>query len=70
MNYHEIEEVYSMRDLDISIVVSKKTSDAIVQQWKIAFKEMLTDGIIKQIQKKWNTKLEDDPFPEIKKNKN
>jgi len=26
---------------------------------------MLTDGTILQIKKKWNMKLEDDPFPEI-----
>lgn len=65
VNYHEIEEVYNMRELEISIVVSKKTSDAIVQQWKTAFNEMLADGTLKQIQKKWNMILEDDPFPEI-----
>jgi polar amino acid transport system substrate-binding protein len=69
VNYHEIEEVYSMRELDISIVVSKKTSDAIVQQWKNAFNEMLTDGTFKQIQEKWNMKLEDAPFPKIEKSK-
>jgi hypothetical protein len=28
---------------------------------------MLTDGTIKQMQKKWNTKLEDGSFPEIEK---
>jgi hypothetical protein len=26
---------------------------------------MLADGTIMQIRKKWNMKLEDDPFPEI-----
>ena len=42
VDYQEIEEVYSMREVDISIVVSKKTSDAIVQQWKTAFKKIVT----------------------------
>jgi polar amino acid transport system substrate-binding protein len=70
VNYHEIEEVYSMRELDINIVVSKKTSDAIVQQWKTAFSKILVDGTIEQIQKKWNMILEDNPFPEIETESN
>jgi hypothetical protein len=36
-----------------------------VQKWRAAFKAMLTDGTILQIQRKWNMRLEDDPFPEI-----
>jgi len=65
VNYHEIEEVYNIRELDISIAVSKKTSNVIVQQWNTAFNEMLADGTIIQIKKKWNKILDDDPFPEI-----
>ena len=65
VDYHEIEEVYSMRESTISIAVSQKTSDAIVQKWRMAFTEMIADGTILQIQKKWNLRLEDDPFPEI-----
>ncbi len=65
VNYHDIEEVFAMRESEISIAVSKKTSNSIVQKWKAAFNEMLTDGTILQIKKKWNMKLEDDPFPEI-----
>jgi polar amino acid transport system substrate-binding protein len=65
INYHEIEEVYNIRELEISIAISKKTSISIVKQWKAAFDEMLLDGTITQIQKKWNLILEDDPFPEI-----
>ena len=66
VDYNEVEEVYSLREIDVSIAFSKKTSDAIVQKWKNAFNEMLADGTIMQIRKKWNMKLEDDPFPEIK----
>ncbi|MGV7223294.1 MAG: substrate-binding periplasmic protein [Nitrospinales bacterium] len=65
INYHEIEEVYSMRESTISIAVSKKTSGKIVKKWTTAFTEMLADGTILQIQKNWNKKLDDDPFPEI-----
>ena len=65
VDYNEIEEVYHLRTRDVSIAFSKKTSDSIVQKWRNAFNEMLADGTIMQIRKKWNMKLEDDPFPEI-----
>ena len=66
VDYNEIEEVYHLRKIDLMIAFSKKTSDSIVQNWRNAFDEMLADGTIMQIRKKWNMKLEDDPFPEIK----
>jgi polar amino acid transport system substrate-binding protein len=65
VNYDDMEEVYHLREIDLMIAFSKKTSDAIVERWRHAFNEMLADGTIKKIQKKWNAKLADDPFPEI-----
>ena len=65
VDYNEIEEVYHLREIDLMIAFSKKTSDSIVQKWRNAFNKMLADGTIMQIRKKWNMKLEDDPFPEI-----
>jgi polar amino acid transport system substrate-binding protein len=65
VNYTEFEEVYHLREIELMIAFSKKTSDSIVQKWRNAFNEMLADGAIMQIRKKWNRKLEDDPFPEI-----
>jgi polar amino acid transport system substrate-binding protein len=65
VDYNEIEEVYHLRKIDLMIAFSKKTSDSIVQNWSNAFNEMLADGTIMQIRKKWNNILEDDPFPEI-----
>ncbi len=65
VDYNEIEEVYHLRKIDLMIAFSKKTSDSIVQNWRNAFNEMLADGTIMQIRKKWNNILEDDPFPEI-----
>ena len=65
---NEMGEVYSLRKIDVSIAFSKKTSDAIVQDWRNAFNDMLTDGTIMRIRKKWNDMLEDDPFPEIEDN--
>jgi polar amino acid transport system substrate-binding protein len=66
VDYTEFEEVYDLREIDLMIAFSKKTSDSIVQKWRDAFNEILADGTIMQIRKKWNMKLEDDPFPEIK----
>lgn len=66
VDHTQFEEVYHLRKIDLMIALSKKTSDSIVQRWKDAFDKMMADGTIMQIRKKWNMKLEDDPFPEIK----
>ena len=66
VDHTAFEEVYHLREIDLMIAFSKKTPDTIVQKWKAAFDEMTADGTIKKIQKKWNLKLEDDPFPEVK----
>jgi polar amino acid transport system substrate-binding protein len=65
VDYNKIEEVYHLREIELMIAFSKKTSDSIVQKWKNAFNEMLTDGTIMQIRRKWNDKIPDTPFPEI-----
>jgi polar amino acid transport system substrate-binding protein len=66
VDHTAFEEVYHLREIDLMIAFSKKTPDSIVQMWKTAFDEMVADGTIQKIQKKWNLKLEDDPFPEVK----
>ena len=65
VDYTKFEEAYHLREIDLMIAFSKNTSDSIVQKWRDAFNEMLADGTILKIRKKWNMKLEDDPFPEI-----
>ena len=65
VDHSEFEEVLHLRKIELMIAFSKNTSDAIVRQWKDAFDELSADGTLMQIQKKWNMKLEDDPFPEI-----
>lgn len=65
VDYREFEEVYSLREIELMIAFSKKTPDAIVTRWDEAFKEMLSDGTVLKIRKKWNDTLADDPFPEI-----
>ena len=52
--YDEVVEVYSLREINVSIAFSKKTSDAIVEKWKNAFQEMSSDGTIDNIRNKWN----------------
>ncbi len=65
VNYDEVEEVFQLRKIELMIAFSKKTPNGIVQKWRNAFNEMLADGAIMKIQKKWNTELDDHPFPEI-----
>jgi polar amino acid transport system substrate-binding protein len=65
VDHNELEEVYHLREVNISIAFSNQSADSIVEAWKSAFEAMLADGTIMQIRKKWNMKLEDDPFPEI-----
>jgi len=65
LDYREFEEVYHLREIELMIAFSKKTPDAIVTRWNETFKEMLSDGTVLKIRKKWNDILEDDPFPEI-----
>jgi tripartite-type tricarboxylate transporter receptor subunit TctC len=54
VDYNEIEEIFHLRVIDVSIAFSKKTSDSIVQKWKNAFNDMLADGTIKKIRDKWS----------------
>ena len=68
VDYNEIEEVYHLREINVDIAFSKKTSDSIVKKWRHAFNEMLADGTITKIRKKWNAILPDPPFPEIEDN--
>ncbi|NIN01649.1 MAG: hypothetical protein GTO24_27190, partial [candidate division Zixibacteria bacterium] len=37
VDYNEIEEVYHLREINLDIAFSKKTSDSIVQKWRDAF---------------------------------
>ena len=65
VDYNEVEEVYHLREINLDIAFSKKTSDSIVQRWRNAFNDMVADGTIMNIRKKWNMKLPEAPFPEL-----
>ena len=65
VDHKQMEEVYSLREINVDIAFSKKTSDSIVQKWKNAFNEMIADGTVMKMRKRWNKKLPDAPFPEL-----
>ena len=65
VDHTKFKEVYHLREIELMIAFSIKTSDSIVKEWQNAFDELTKDGTILKIRKKWNRKLEDDPFPEI-----
>jgi len=51
---NDLEEVYHLRQIEVSIAFSKKTSDTIVARWNKAFQAMVADGTVQHIQDKWN----------------
>ena len=50
----DLEEVYHLRQIEVSIAFSKKTSDTIVARWNKAFQAMVADGTVQNIQDKWD----------------
>ena len=50
---NELEEVFHLRQIEVSIAFSKKTSDEIVSKWNQAFNAMLADGTVQRVQEKW-----------------
>lgn len=47
------EEVFHLREIDVSIAFSKQTPDTTVERWRRAYNELLTDGTIKKIRDSW-----------------
>ena len=54
VDHNELEVVYHLRKIDLSIAFSKQTSDSIVEKWRNAYNEMTADGTIIKIQSKWH----------------
>ena len=46
----EIEEVFHLREIHVSIAFSRNTSDTVVEKWRRAFDQMSVDGTIAKIQ--------------------
>jgi len=53
VDYNLLEEVFHLREINLMIAFSKKTSDSIVEKWKAAFDEMSADGTLTKIRYKW-----------------
>lgn len=46
-------EVLDLRQVEVSIAFSRKTSDSIVDRWRQAFEAMEEDGTIEEIRSRW-----------------
>jgi polar amino acid transport system substrate-binding protein len=49
----DMEEVFHLRETKLDIAFSLKTPDAIVEQWRAAFADMVADGTVAAIRRKW-----------------
>ena len=54
VDFDAVEEVFHLRETRVDIAFSLKTPDAVVKQWQTAFADMLADGTVEAIRKKWN----------------
>lgn len=54
VDHTKLEEVFSLREIDVSIAFSKGTPDTIVQEWQRAFGEMTEDGTVARIRSRWD----------------
>ena len=54
VDYDAVEEVLHLRETNVDIAFSLKTPDAVVEQWRAAFADMLADGTVEAIQRKWD----------------
>jgi len=52
---HElIKEVLHLRERELCIAFSKTTSESIVAAWRASFDQLMEDGTIGEIRRKWN----------------
>lgn len=54
VDYDAVEEVFHLRETNVDIAFSINTPAAVVEQWRAAFVEMLADGTVEAIRKKWD----------------
>jgi polar amino acid transport system substrate-binding protein len=54
VDYDAVEEVFHLRETNVDIAFSINTPAAVVEQWRAAFAEMLADGTVEAIRKKWD----------------
>jgi polar amino acid transport system substrate-binding protein len=54
VDYDAVEEVFHLRETNVDIAFSIMTPDAVVAQWRAAFSEMVADGTVAAIRRKWD----------------
>lgn len=54
VDYRLIKEVLHLRERELCIAFSKATSDTLVAEWQTSFNQMMEDGTIAEIRRKWN----------------
>ena len=54
VDYDAVEEVFHLRQTNVDIAFSLKTPDTVVARWREAFTDMLQDGTVEAIRKKWD----------------
>jgi polar amino acid transport system substrate-binding protein len=54
VDYDAVEEVFHLRETNVDIAFSINTPAAVVEQWRVTFAEMLADGTVEAIRKKWD----------------
>lgn len=54
VDYDSVEEIYHLRETKVDIAFSLKTPETVVEQWRAAFADMVTDGTVAAIRRKWD----------------
>jgi len=54
VDYEAVEEVFHLRETKVDIAFSLKTPEAVVEQWRAAFADMVADGTVAAIRRKWD----------------
>jgi polar amino acid transport system substrate-binding protein len=54
VDFDAVEEVFHLRETRVEIAFSLNTPDAVVEQWRTTFADMLADGTVEAIRKKWD----------------
>lgn len=57
----ELEVVYTIREVDLYVAISKKTDPEVVRVWKEAYQSMIDDGTYQRLYKEWQP-LEEPPL--------
>jgi polar amino acid transport system substrate-binding protein len=54
IDVNAVEEVFHLRETSVDIAFSLNTPDAIVEKWRSTFADMLADGTVASIRRKWD----------------